>query len=49
MNVKERILCIILQEKIRENPKHAKKIGLEVVNGNYKERIEKNEKNKWKN
>ena len=32
MRVEERIMSILLAEKIKENPEHAKKVGIEIIN-----------------
>ena len=41
MRVQERIISIILAEKIKADPKHAKKIGVELINQKSKENKEK--------
>ena len=49
MNVKERIFSIVLEEKIKKNPEHAKKIGVEVFDRTKDERGNVNGKVQRKN
>ena len=49
MNVKERILGIILEEKAKKYPKYAKEIGIEILDKTNNERNIKDEKIKRKN
>lgn len=49
MNVKERIFSVVLEEKIKKNPGYAKKIGIEILEKEAKEKRNKNEKLKGRN
>ena len=49
MNIKERIYSIVLEDKIKQNPKYAQKIGVEILSKTNNERKIENGKIKRRN
>lgn len=46
MNVQEKIISIILLEKIKHNPRSAKELGLKEIRGEFQDETPKNEFNR---